>query len=306
MGIATDSDRPVTTMQAREATVTIVLPSHNEAENLLTLLPRIKETQANVEILVIDDGSTDHTAAVCKQFQIQVIRHPRSLGNGAAIKTGARGAKGDIIVFMDADGQHNPSDIPSLLKKIDEGYFMVVGARTVKSHSSMGRRFANGIYNRLASIMTGHKILDLTSGFRAVRARRFRKFLYLLPNGFSYPTTSTMAFFRAGFPVAYVPIEAQKRKGQSKIRLIRDGMRFLLIIMKIGALFSPMRFFLPISSFLFTSGIALYGYNYYSQERFTNMSAFLLMSALFTFLIGIISEQISSLHYRGIEDKTEK
>jgi glycosyltransferase involved in cell wall biosynthesis len=224
------------------------------------------------------------------------------LGNGAAVKSGARKATGDVIVFMDADGQHDPTDIPRLLAKLDEGFYMVVGARKSSSHASLGRRFANGFYNRLASMMTGYRIEDLTSGFRAVRARRFRKFLYLLPNGFSYPTTSTMAFFRAGFPVAYVPIKAGKREGKSKIKLLKDGTRFFIIILKIGALFSPMRFFLPISTFLFSAGAGLYGYTYYTQGRFTNMSLLLFMSALFTFLIGILSEQISSLHYRGLED----
>jgi len=285
--------------------LSIVLPAKNEAENLRELLPKLRQVCGDAEILVIDDGSTDDTDSVCVASGAKVIRHPHSLGNGAAIKAGARKASGEIIVFMDADGQHDPSDIPRLLQKIEEGYFLVVGARVPSSHASWARRLANGFYNRFATLMTGYRIDDLTSGFRAVRARRFRKFLYLLPNGFSYPTTSTMAFFRAGFPVAYVPIHAGKRTGKSKIKLVRDGSRFFLIILKIGALFSPMRLFLPISSFLFGSGLGLYGYNYQTQGRFTNMSLFLLMSALFTFLIGLLSEQISSLHYRGIEGDGE-
>lgn len=180
---------------------------------------------------------------------------------------------------------------------------MVVGARHSSSHASGGRRLANAFFNRFASVMTGYRIEDLTSGFRAVRARHFRKFIYLLPNGFSYPTTSTMAFFRSGFPVAYVPIRAGNRcnNSPSKIKPLRDGSRFLLVILKIGALFSPMRLFLPISSFLFLSGLGLYAYNFLTTGRFTNMSVLLLMSAMFTFLIGMLSEQISSLHYRGIE-----
>ena len=283
-------------------TLSIVLPAKNEAENLRTLLPKLRLAFLHAEILVIDDGSTDDTPEVCKANRVDTFRHPFSMGNGASIKTGARKASGDIIVFMDADGQHDPADIPLLLEKIQQGYYLVVGARSPSSHASLARRFANAIYNRFASLMTGYRIQDLTSGFRAVRASCFRKFIYLLPNGFSYPTTSTMAFFRAGFPVAYVPIHAGKRKGKSKISLLRDGARFFLIILKIGALFSPMRLFLPISGFLFSSGIGLYAYNYYTQARFTNMSLFLLMSALFTLLIGLLSEQISSLHYRGIEE----
>lgn len=284
----------------------IVIPAHNELENLQELLPKLVARHGEAEIIVVDDGSQNRLDQNISFSKISIVTHPRRLGNGAAIKHGARHANGDIIVFMDADGQHDPADIPRLLEKIEEGYYMVVGARTSRSHASFSRRIANGFYNRLASIMTGYRILDLTSGFRAVRANEFRKFLYLLPNGFSYPTTSTMAFFRAGYPVAYVPITAGKRSGKSKIKLLRDGARFFLIIMKIGALFSPMRFFLPISAFLFSSGAGLYAYNYYTQGRFTNMSLLLFMSALFTFLIGIVSEQVSSLHYRGIEDSDGK
>ncbi len=291
--------------QKNNQTLSIVLPARNEAENLRILLPKLRQAYGYAEILVIDDGSTDDTQAVCKANRVRTIRHPFNMGNGAAVKTGARKATGDVIVFMDADGQHDPADIPRLLEKIDEGYYLVVGARIPSSHASLARRLANGFYNRFASIMTGYRIKDLTSGFRAVRAQRFRKFIYLLPNGFSYPTTSTMAFFRAGFPVTYVPIQAGKRKGKSKIKLLRDGARFFMIILKIGALFSPMRLFLPISLFLFSSGSALYAYNFHIQGRFTNMSLFLLMSALFTLLIGLLSEQVSSLHYRGIEGNGE-
>lgn len=286
--------------------ISIVIPAKNEVATVGSLVKRLRHSHPSAQVLVVDDGSSDATGELAKDAGASVIRHPHSLGNGAAVKSGARHATGDIIVFMDADGQHDPADIPKLLAKIDEGYYMAVGARSGKSHASIGRRVANGFYNRLASIMTGYRIMDLTSGFRAVSAKEFRKFLYLLPNGFSYPTTSTMAFFRAGFPVAYVPISAGKRTGKSKIKLLRDGARFFLIIMKIGALFSPMRLFLPISAFLFSGGTALYGYNYYTQGRFTNMSVLLLMASLFTFLIGILSEQVSSLHYRGIEDDEQR
>jgi hypothetical protein len=205
---------------------------------------------------------------------------------------------------MDADGQHTPDDINKLIDMINEGYDMAVGARQLDSHASLTRRIGNTLYNRLASWMTGYPIKDLTSGFRAARARHFKKFLYLLPNKFSYPTTSTMAFFRSGLPVGYVPIRAQQRSSDSKshIRLFHDGFRFLIIIVKIGALFSPMRFFLPISGTLFLAGLCYYGYTYFSWGRLTNMSAILFLSSLFTFLIGIVSEQISALHYKDIQE----
>ncbi|MBW2207973.1 MAG: glycosyltransferase family 2 protein [Deltaproteobacteria bacterium] len=284
--------------------VSIILPAKNEAESLGTLLPVLRKNFPEEEIIVINDGSTDNTVELCEQNQVTVITHVYSMGNGAAIKTGARNATGDILMFMDADSQHNPEDINRLLEKIHEGYDMAVGARQLNTHASLLRRIGNTVYNKLATIMTGYPIEDLTSGFRAARARHFRKFLYLLPNKFSYPTTSTMAFFRSGLPVAYVPIKAMSRagEGQSHIRLFHDGFRFLIIIVKIGALFSPMRFFLPISGLLFFTGLAYYGYTYYNLGRLTNMTAVLFLSSLFTFLIGIVSEQISALHYRDIHE----
>lgn len=283
-------------------TLSIVLPAKNESDSLKALLPQIKLIAPDAEILVINDGSTDDTAKVSIEAGAKVFTHPYSQGNGAAIKTGARNATGDIIVFMDADGQHNPDDIPVMLDKLSEGYDMVVGARSVGTQASQFRRFANSFYNRLATMMTGHKIEDLTCGFRAVRAAKFRKFIYLLPNGFSYPTTSTMAFFRSGFPVAYIPIHAGMRNGKSHINVVKDGIRFFIIILRIGALFSPMRLFLPISAIFFVTGFSYYAYTFSTMGRFTNMSGVLFLSSLFIFLIGIISEQISSLHYKAAED----
>jgi glycosyltransferase involved in cell wall biosynthesis len=285
-------------------TTSIILPAKNEAESLEKLLPVLRQRYPDEEIIVIDDGSTDSTVEICKRNNIKVISHVYSMGNGAAIKTGARNAGGDILVFMDADGQHNPDDIARLLEKIHEGFDMVVGARKAATHASLGRRLANAIFNRLASWMTGYPIEDLTSGFRAARARHFNKFLYLLPNKFSYPTTSTMAFFRSGLPVGYVPISAANRTGERKshIRLFHDGFRFIVIIIKVGALFSPMRFFLPISAALLIAGISYYGYTYINWGRLTNMSAILFLSSLITFLIGVVSEQISALHYKDIHE----
>jgi glycosyltransferase involved in cell wall biosynthesis len=282
--------------------LSIVLPAKNEAQALQALLPVLVQRFPRAEIIVVSDGSTDATVEICNRFPVKLIKHPYCMGNGAAIKSGARAAKGDVLVFMDGDGQHDPDDIPRLLERLNDGFEMVVGARQPDSHANYARRLANAAYNHLASLMTGYAISDLTSGFRAVRARHFKKFLYLLPNGFSYPTTSTMAFFRSGLPVAYVPIRAGIRLGKSHINIVRDGMRFFIIIIKIGALFSPMRLFLPISATLFTIGLSYYGYTYLTASRFTNMSALLLSSSLLTFLLGVLSEQISALHYKGADD----
>ena len=278
--------------------ISIIMPAKNEQAGLGELLPKLKSQFPDAEIIVVDDGSTDATAKICGEHDVNRIAHPYSMGNGAAIKSGARQAHGNILVFMDADGQHNPDDIPRLLEKLDDGFEMAIGARDWDTHASLGRRLANRIYNGLASYMTDKPIDDLTSGFRAARARHFRRFLYLLPNGFSYPSTCTMAFFRSGLPVGYVPIRAKQREGTSHIHIIKDGTRFFMVIIKIGTLFSPMRLFLPISVALFLMGLGYYAYTYLSLHRFTNMSALLFISSLFTFLIGILAELVSSLHYK--------
>jgi glycosyltransferase involved in cell wall biosynthesis len=224
--------------------------------------------------------------------------HPYSKGNGAAIKTGARAATGEVIVFMDADGQHDPQDIQRLVDKIEQGYDLVVGARQQGSQASIGRGVANSLYNHLAAYMTEHPVEDLTSGFRAVRTEKFMEFLYLLPNGFSYPTTSTMAFFRAGYSVIYVPIHAAKRIGKSHLHPIKDGIRFFLIIFKIATLFSPLKMFLPISVLFFLMATCWYGYTLHEFHRFTNMSALLYSGSIMIFLLGLISEQITALMYK--------
>lgn len=281
--------------------LSLVIPARSEAYGLRSLLPRIAALNLDAEIFVVDDGSEDETAVVCAEHNIRCIKHLYPMGNGAAIKTGARAAKGNVIIFMDADGQHQPEDILALLEKFSEGYDMVVGARQSGSHAGTHRAVANDFFSRFASWMVMQNIQDLTSGFRVVRAARFRQFLYLLPNGFSYPTTITMSFFRAGYSVAYVPIHTPRRIGKSHIRPLRDGVRFLLIIIKVGTLYSPQRLFLPVSAGFFLTGLGYYLYTYLSTQRFTNMSALLFIAAIITFLIGIVSEQISALHYKDID-----
>ena len=278
--------------------ISIVLPAKNESAAIGQTLAQIQQLQLAHEIIVVNDGSTDQTKQVAESAGAKVVTHPYSKGNGAAIKTGARTATGDIIVFMDADGQHDPQDIPRLIEKIEQGYDLVVGARQKGSQASIGRGIANALYNNLATYMTEQKVEDLTSGFRAVRAEKFREFIYLLPNGFSYPTTSTMAFFRAGYSVTYVPIHAAKRIGKSHIRPLKDGVRFFLIIFKIATLFSPLKMFLPIAVVLFLMGTGWYGYTLWDAGRFTNMSALLYTGSIMIFLMGLISEQITALMYK--------
>jgi glycosyltransferase involved in cell wall biosynthesis len=279
--------------------ISVILPAKNESEGLQRTLPVLRARFPEAEIIVVNDGSTDDTALIAARHGAQVLSSPYSMGNGAAVKRGARAAHGDVLVFMDADGQHSPELVQLLLDKLDEGYDMVVGARNAAGQANVSRGAANAFYNQLASWMTGHRVADLTSGFRAVRADKFREFLHLLPNGFSYPTTSTMAFFRSAYAVAYVPIPVEKRLGTaSHIRPLRDGLRFLLIIFKIATLYSPLKLFAPTAIVFFLLGMAYYAWTFLVEHRFTNMSALLVSASVIVFLIGLVSEQITSLTYR--------
>lgn len=285
--------------EAVAASLSVVLPARNEQTGLKQVLPVLRRCLPNAEIIVCDDGSTDETKSIALSHGAKVLSAPYAMGNGAAIKRGARVATGDILVFMDADGQHDPEHIQSLLVLLENGYDMVVGARDRSGQANWSRGIANRLYNALATWMTGHRVADLTSGFRAVRAAKFREFLHMLPNGFSYPTTCTMAFFRSAYPVAYVPLMVGARVGNaSHIRPLRDGVRFLLIIFKIATLYSPLKLFLPVSLVFFLGGIGHYGYTFATEHRFTNMSLLLLSAAVIIFLIGLVSEQITSLTYR--------
>lgn len=281
--------------------LSIVMPAKNEAVNLQKLLPLLQATLPGAELIVVNDGSTDNTVALCESLGVSVVSHQYSKGNGASIKSGARHASRDTVVFMDGDGQHKPADILRLYAVFCQGYDMVIGARSAATQASVGRLVANTLYNRLSSWMANQTIRDLTSGFRIVNRQKFLKFLYLLPNGFSYPTTITMSFFRAGYSVAYVDIEADKREGKSHINLLKDGMRFFLIIFKIGTLYSPLKIFVPIAASFFGLGVAYYLYTFFNFHTFTNMSAVLFITAVIVFLIGLVSEQVTTLIYKDSE-----
>ena len=279
------------------SSLSIVIPAKNEGGAIGDVVAAAVKEYPEAEIIVVDDGSTDNTADAARNAGAKVIQHPESLGNGAAVKAGARAASGDIIAFMDGDGQHSAQEFGHLLKKLDEGFDMAIGARSSDMHANVGRLAANGIYNVVASWLTNRRIPDLTSGFRVVRANLFKKFLYLLPNGFSYPTTITMAFMRAGYPICFEAIPVAKRIGKSHIRPIRDGFRFMVIIFKIATLYSPLKIFLPVSMLFFVTGAGWYAFTYATLGRFTNMSMLLFSAAVIVFLIGLISEQITALTY---------
>ena len=282
-------------METLSPLISIIIPAYNEEKAIAETISRIKSIALPPhELLVVDDGSTDTTAAVARQAGAIVISHPYNIGNGAAVKTGIRSSRGKVLVFMDGDGQHDPADIPRLLAHISR-YHMVVGARQASSQRHVHRSLANSVYNTFASFVAEFKIEDLTSGFRAMRRPDALRFCDMFPNRFSYPSTSTLAFIRSGRAIKYVPIETKYRIGKSKIRLIHDGFEFLLIILKIAMTFSPLRVFIPISSFLFFLGLLRYGYTYFFFNRFTNMSHLLINSSIIIFMLGLIAEQIASL-----------
>lgn len=281
--------------------VTVVIPAYNEAMNLGALVARTRAVMGPaIEILVVDDGSDDDGGRIAKEAGAAVIRHPYRMGNGAAIKTGIRSARGDILVMMDGDGQHNPNDIPRLVEAIGT-YDMAVGARTGESQSDVHRWIGNRAYNLFAGYLTGRPILDTTSGFRAIKTRLARRFVYLLPNAFSYPTTLTMATIRSGHSVTFVPIVTFRRGGRSKLRPFRDGVRFLVIMFKIATLYSPIKVFVPLSALSFLVGLGYYLYTYLTLHRFTNMSALLFMNAVLIFLMGLVSEQIAQMRFERSE-----
>lgn len=283
--------------------LSVIIPIFNEEASIREVVDGVFAHFKESEVIVVDDGSTDRGAEMARQGGATVLRHPYNLGNGAAIKSGIRKASGDVLVFMDGDGQHRPEDIARLLKEIDH-YAMVVGQRDGQGQANVGRSLANKIFNGLASYVCRFPILDLTSGFRAIRAPLAKQYVYLLPNTFSYPSTITLATIKSGHPVCYVPIQVKPRVGQSKIKAVRDGVRFFVIILKITMLFSPLRIFLPVSLMFVGSALGNYAYTFYYFHRFTNMSVLLAFSGVLVFMLGLIAEQIALLRMDRTEDGT--
>lgn len=286
-------------------TLSVIVPAHSEEAVIVSVVKRIHQVlhtlKYSYEIIVVDDGSPDETAKRACEAGAKVISHPYNIGNGAAVKTGIRHAQGEILVILDGDGQHPPEDIPHLLEKLGP-YDMVVGARTTASETALHRDIANKIYNGFASYICGRRIEDLTSGFRAIKGNIARGFVYLLPNTFSYPTTLTLAVVRSGYSLAYVPVTTARRVGKSKIKLLRDGSRFLMIILKVATLFSPLKVFLPVSLLMFGLG---FGYGLFRvfglNTNYGPTAALLMTMAVLVFMVGLVSEQVAQLRFERSE-----
>lgn len=283
---------------ADPASVSIVIPAMNEAGAIGPVIERLRQSTQWHEVLVVDDGSIDRTAAEAETAGARVIRHPYNKGNGAAVKTGIRHATGEFILIVDADGQHSPDDAQRLVAPLGE-YDLVVGARSTETQATPGRRAGNAALNALASYLTGRPVPDLTSGFRGARRECLREFIHLLPNGFSTPTTTTLAFIKAGYNVTFLPIDAKQRSGQSKIRFARDGAKFLLILLKVITLFSPLRIFAPISLAAFVVGTAYGLLNIALAGRIPNGAVLLILFSVMVLLVGLVSEQIAALRFEG-------
>ena len=281
---------------AGPSTTSIIVPALNEAEAVGDLVRALRGGAAWHEVIVVDDGSTDGTGERAREAGAIVVRHPYNKGNGAAVKSGVRRATGDAILIVDGDGQHRPADAVRLVTRLDE-YDLVVGARSAATQATMARRLGNALLNRLATYLTDREIPDLTSGFRAARRECMLEFLHLLPNGFSTPTTTTLAFIKAGYSVAFEPIDAEQRQGKSKIKLARDGAKFFLILLKIITIFSPLKIFVPVSLVTFLLGFGYAIWTAVRQSHVTNSSVLLILLAVVIFLVGLVSEQISALRF---------
>ena len=283
---------------ANPGSTSIVIPAYNEAASVDSLVSELAAAGSWHEIIVVDDGSTDDTAERARTAGARVVRHPYNKGNGAAVKTGIRQASGEFVLIIDGDGQHRPGDAPRLVSKLD-AYELVVGARSTVTQATLGRRMGNRLLNLLASYLTQRQIPDLTSGFRTARRGHFLEFFHLLPNGFSTPTTTTLAFIKAGYSIAFEPTEARARLGTSKIKLASDGFKFFLILLRVITIFSPLRIFVPLSaaSLALGSGYGLWGVA--TDSRIPNGAVLLIVLGVLVFLIGLVSDQISTLRFEG-------
>jgi len=272
--------------------VTIVLPAYNEAEALAKILGELKKKYKEAQVLVVDDGSTDRTAEVARKAGVTAVSHPYNKGYGAALKTGARAAKTEYVLYFDSDGQFFTDDINAVAAERNK-YDMVIGARPKEfTMKDMGRR----VMKAMASYLSGKKIPDINCGFRLIRRQRVLDFMSILPDGFSFTTTITLAMLQAGDSVKFQPVRVKPREsGKSGIKKMRHGLRFMLYILRMVMLFNPLKVFLPVSLALFAVGFPVFAYFLLFQAHVSQTSLMLILFSLMTFLFGLVADAISVL-----------
>ncbi|MCX6175432.1 MAG: glycosyltransferase family 2 protein [Ignavibacteriales bacterium] len=282
--------------------LTVIIPVYNEETAIEKTLMEltIYSEKNNWEVLVVNDGSTDNTKNILNSiYSIKVIYHPYNKGYGAALKAGIKNATTDLICFYDADGQHNPNDVEQLILNLDN-YDMLVGERQKDSHKEWVRRPGKWLLSKVANFLTGRKIPDLNSGLRLVKRNVILKLLHLFPDGFSFSTTSTIAFLNLGLNVGYYPIKTNKRIGKSSVRQLKHGSNVLLLILRLIILFNPLKVFVPISFLIFMLGIiyeVMQGIVMIESghERLIPGAFFLMITGILIFFFGLVVDQVSEM-----------
>ena len=284
-------------MKEISESVSIIIPAYQEEEAIGQVVANVlrvaRELGCPYEVLVVDDGSTDNTGGAARYAGAQVLVHPYNRGYGAALKTGIRAATSRTVLFLDADGQHDPEDIRCLLAE-RKVYDMVVGARRRSQGAPLWRKPGKLFLGWLANNLTGRNIPDLKSGFRAIAREMALRFLPIMPDGFSFSTTSTIAAFRGGYKVQYIPIQVAHRVGKSTVTMI-DGFKTIMLIIRIVTLFAPLRVFLPVSAATFVLGVGFVIQGYLSAGAASIKGIMVILASILFFLFGILVDQVTAI-----------
>lgn len=285
-------------MENTKKLASIVVPAYNEEEGISGLLEAVKALDLfeKYEFIIVDDGSSDQTAAVAKRYPVKVIRHSVNKGYGASLKTGVRRATTPLVITMDSDGQHDPAYIDTIVEMLGE-YDMVIGERSATSFQVKSRKSGKWLIRKTGEMLVGQKLPDYNSGLRGFHREQIYNILHLMPNGFSFSTTSTLAYLKEGYNIGTFPIEVVERVGRaSSVQFVRDGSKTFLLLFRIIMLFNPLKVFFP-ASLLFTATGAIWGINgYLFFGRFPNSGIILITLGMFMFFFGLLADQISLLN----------
>lgn len=280
------------------ARLSIIIPAYNEAEAIGPTLRKLSGMTFPIEheIIIVDDGSTDDTYKVCSEFPVILLKHSVNKGYGAALKTGIRKSSGDRIIILDSDGQHDPDEISKFIDLLEE-YDMVIGERSAESFQVANRKLGKRIIRKVGEYLVEQKLPDFNSGFRAFRKDLILELLHMMPNGFSFSTTSTLAFLKEGYNIATLPINVKERVGRkSNVKFFKDGSKTMLLLFRIIMLFNPLKVFFPASIAISFFGLAFGVYGYIEFDKFSNTGVLMITLGMFLFFIGLLADQISILN----------